>query len=577
LILIAIFVPTAAHGQDLFKNNYAVVIGINKVVGSRLAALSYAENDAHSMAVFLERQRFRVTALYGSAAGKYAIIGAMTDLARRVTQDDRVLVFFAGHGYTEEFGGRRYGYLVPADGADDSAKYVSMEELRELSEKMGGARHQLFIIDACYGGLFGTRAGASGLDPVVPNYLKEVTRRPARQAITAGDGSQQVLDSGPDGHSLFTSALLEGLERGFADRRFDGYIVLPDLVAYLVRRATNAFQTPISFDLPGHGFGEFVFASPNKPEVSAQTSAATGPVRLRGSDETPSSSAPTGGDKQGAPPTVRDSPHTERAPSDPDVRANPQLGRVASPAGPASPPPSTTRGRMTDSDIALLEGTWFATYYSTAINETESLELSFDSQKEGLYLWGPTWNGNGQSTFQRTGRSISFQNGGVPFFEGELALDGESMQGQLKSNGRVMTVRFVRGKFYNGCLGYTSIGSHRDAGRKFPLNCVYAVLDDSHSNLLIIEDDLRPKSGNRGPYQIVGQLQCGTYKVSESSTSAKDPSDARIYSAYYLDITSPRLSFKIYGTGAITDHSAPKTAAQQLRNACKSNSSPLAF
>jgi uncharacterized caspase-like protein len=69
-------------------------------------------------------------------------------------------IFFAGHGYTERFAGQDYGYIIPYDAAEYSNTYISMEELQTLSRKMGQAKHQLFIMDACYGGLLGVRSGA---------------------------------------------------------------------------------------------------------------------------------------------------------------------------------------------------------------------------------------------------------------------------------------------------------------------------------------------------------------------------------------------------------------------------------
>jgi formylglycine-generating enzyme required for sulfatase activity len=106
----------------------------------------------------------------------------------------------------------------------------------------------------------GTKAG--GVDPNTPNYLKEITRRKARQIITAGGKDQIVLDGGPYGHSVFTGSILEAIKEGLADFNGDGYITYAELVSYLVPAATNPYQTPAPAYLPGHGSGEFVFRSP---------------------------------------------------------------------------------------------------------------------------------------------------------------------------------------------------------------------------------------------------------------------------------------------------------------------------
>ncbi len=245
------------HGQS-----YALVIGIDKFSSAKWPKLSYAKKDAEGVADFLRSQGFKVFSLYNERATKTAIIAMLQNiLAPLLKENDRVLVFFAGHGFTETLGGEERGYIVPYDGGDYSATYVSMEELRDQSSKMGNAKHQLFIFDSCYGGLFGTR-GARPLETNIPNYIGEAAKRPARQFITAGGANQQVLDGGSRGHSFFTQYLLEALRDGLGDVNNDGYITFTELAGYLLPRASNSYQTPASGSLPGHGLGEFIFISP---------------------------------------------------------------------------------------------------------------------------------------------------------------------------------------------------------------------------------------------------------------------------------------------------------------------------
>ena len=261
-------VPPSGH-------SYGLTIGIDAYPVARWRRLTYARKDAEGMARYLRGQGFEeVTTLLDEQATKTAIIHKMqNDLAPRLEANDRVLVFFAGHGHTERLDERDWGYLVPYDGGDNSATYISMEELQTLSEKMGRARHQLFILDACYGGLLAMRSG--GIDPATPNYIREINRRPARQILTAGGRDQQVLDAGPDGHSVFTGYLLECLESGLADANGDGFITFAELVSYVVPRASNRYQTPAASTLPGHGLGEFVFRVTGSPRMDAGAGAGT--------------------------------------------------------------------------------------------------------------------------------------------------------------------------------------------------------------------------------------------------------------------------------------------------------------
>jgi uncharacterized caspase-like protein len=122
----------SAEGQ-YFKNSYAVVIGVNKAPSSNWPLLTYPEKDAKAVGDLLASQGFKVIRLYGPDAKKFNIVSTLTNLARKLTSDDRVLVYFAGHGDTEMFGGQSYGYIVPYDGGKDPAAYISMEEIKELS------------------------------------------------------------------------------------------------------------------------------------------------------------------------------------------------------------------------------------------------------------------------------------------------------------------------------------------------------------------------------------------------------------------------------------------------------------
>jgi hypothetical protein len=226
-----------------------------------LTDLTYARKDAESMAAYLRSEGFEVTSLFDAQATKTTIISKMLNLARLVKKEDRIMIFFSGHGYTERLGGKDYGYIIPYDGYD-SATYLSMEELRAQSEKMGAAKHQLFIMDCCYGGLLGMRNVR--VESNIPNYLEDVTGRVARQILTAGGKDQEVLDSGPDGHSVFTAQLLKALQNGMADLNKDNYITFNELCSFIVPSASNAYQTPATGTLPGHELGEFVFRAPKR-------------------------------------------------------------------------------------------------------------------------------------------------------------------------------------------------------------------------------------------------------------------------------------------------------------------------
>lgn len=279
--LIALLLCTAiAVVAEAESHRYAVVVGINKYSSPRWHTLGYAEADARAVAAILKTQGFQVTELYSLDAKKQNILDALYKAAAGLGQDDSFLFFYAGHGASERVGSDMWGYLVPSDGTN-AASYISNDELQSVSRRMQVARHQLFILDACYAGLMVTRSG--GVDPSIPNYIEEVQARSSREVLAAGGGNQEVVDVGTDGHSVFTSALLRGLA-GDADLNRDGFITFPELQAFVTPLASNAYQTPSGGVLPGHAGGEFVFRSPKGGTAAPGSPVPKGTAR-RGDDD----------------------------------------------------------------------------------------------------------------------------------------------------------------------------------------------------------------------------------------------------------------------------------------------------
>jgi peptidoglycan/xylan/chitin deacetylase (PgdA/CDA1 family)/uncharacterized caspase-like protein len=267
----------AAPGEPskLYHNSWAVIIGVNDY--QSWPKLRYAVNDANAIEEKLVNhfgfQRDHITKLLNGDATRQRIVRVLGDElsdSRKVQREDRVFFFFAGHGATRTLeDGRQIGFIVPVD-ADRENYYstaISMTTLREAADLIP-AKHVYFVMDSCYSGLAMTRAaGGFSKDR---SYLEEVTRRTARQILTAGGAEQQVADDGPDGHSVFTWALLQGLD-GQADLDGNGVITASELGAYISPIVSSfAKQTPTVGNLVGSEGGEFIFELQPQP-LSAES------------------------------------------------------------------------------------------------------------------------------------------------------------------------------------------------------------------------------------------------------------------------------------------------------------------
>jgi hypothetical protein len=277
--------PRGAAAQDT-GTGYALIVGIDDYGAMGLSRLRNAESDARAMERYFVAQRYHVKALIGRAAvSKRAVRDAVAEMAPRVTERDRFVFFFAGHGKSQHQEGVDVAYLVVPGGRDarDPAALISTGDVAEYARALGRARHQLFIFDSCYAGLMGTFHTRGPDDR--PRYdsevflLRDLSARRVRQYLSAGGENQEVLDNGPGNLSWFTYFLLKGLEPGVVTRRSSGLITFSELAAYVQAMSANPKHTPAFGSLGGHGGGEYLLYStaqgtpalPRLPTITEQT------------------------------------------------------------------------------------------------------------------------------------------------------------------------------------------------------------------------------------------------------------------------------------------------------------------
>ena len=249
-----------------YADSWAITIGIDDY--AKWPKLQYAVKDAGAVRqALIEKFGFapeRVISLANGAATRNGILAAFHDKLGHggMKKNDRVLVFFAGHGATRKLSsGRDLGYLIPADSDPNqiATDAIPMTEIQNIAESLS-AKHVLFVMDACYSGLGLTRGAGSG------SFARENAKRIGRQMLTAGGADQLVADGGPNGHSIFTWTFLQALA-GKADLNGDRLITATELAAYIAPAVANVSrQTPAFGSLPGSEGGEFVFELPGENE-----------------------------------------------------------------------------------------------------------------------------------------------------------------------------------------------------------------------------------------------------------------------------------------------------------------------
>ena len=249
--------------EDIYDNSWAVIIGIDKY--QNVPNLDYAGRDAeHVKSLLIDKFNFpenNLRILVNDEATLMNMKNTLSEVSLSAGENDRVLIFFAGHGQTMELpDGGEMGYLMPVDGNLDNlyASSIPMDDIKKLA-LMSKAKHMLFLIDACYGGL--AASGTRGLSPVSKNYINKIVAEKSRQIITAGGKDEQVIEKSEWGHSAFTMNLLRALDKGTADVNDDGFITADELGLFLKEKVTEDSdfqQTPQSRRFTSQE-GEFVF------------------------------------------------------------------------------------------------------------------------------------------------------------------------------------------------------------------------------------------------------------------------------------------------------------------------------
>jgi len=265
------------QGEPVYRESWAAIIGIDDY--QAWPKLNYAANDAHAIQdLLIKKYNFKpdhVFGLFDKDATRENILSLLGDKLANpdmVKREDRVFVFYAGHGATRHLAsGRDLGYVIPVDAglANYEGSAISMSNFQDIAEAIP-AKHLLFVMDSCYSGLALTRGGSAPAG--LQNYLQEISKREARQMFTAGGADQQVADTGPNGHSVFTWTLLQALD-GRADLNGDGVVTATELAAYITPAVSAlSHQTPAFGNLPGSEGGDFLFELNHETEFLNENS-----------------------------------------------------------------------------------------------------------------------------------------------------------------------------------------------------------------------------------------------------------------------------------------------------------------
>lgn len=251
--------PTASGANLGAGSYYALVIGDDAF--KFWPSIDNAVADARAVEEELRTHYgFKTTLL--TNATREQILAAFNDLREKLTPNDNLLVYYAGHGQLVKQIDR--GYWIPVDAQlNADTEWILNEQITDYLQIIP-ARHIIVIADSCYAGVL-TRSSVevpkSGLDPNLRlDVLRELSAKRVRTVMTSG-GVQPVLDTGAGNHSVFADALLKVLRDNDeileGNRLFDAVSpIVSSQSAKLGYRQTPTYRAIV---FAGHEGGDFLF------------------------------------------------------------------------------------------------------------------------------------------------------------------------------------------------------------------------------------------------------------------------------------------------------------------------------
>jgi WD40 repeat protein len=234
---------------------YALIIGISEYQDRSIPSLDdFPTNDAKTLAELLISDYIfnpeNVSILKNPT--RRDILVAMDNLSKSITEEDNLLIFYAGHGYYERE--NDIGYWLPSDAEQNfTANWIYNNNLVDLIKKIR-SRHTLLISDACFSGSIFRGRDATFMQDASKAYLNLYALK-SRKAMTSGN-----LKTVPN-KSMFFEYLTKNL-RFNADK----YMSSRELFGKLARDVgNNTDNVPQWGDIYGIGDegGDFIFIKRN--------------------------------------------------------------------------------------------------------------------------------------------------------------------------------------------------------------------------------------------------------------------------------------------------------------------------
>lgn len=219
-----------AERTDLLAPRSALIISASRYTDSRLSDLPAAARDVEELAALLgdpQTGGFHVTVLRDPSL--QTLTRALQQFLVSRRPEETALVYLSGHGLLSPEG----RLIFAASDTEPDLMAATGLDLRLLTDflKECLAQRQTVILDCSHSGKFADIVATtmSGLPGAAGEHC-------SRLVVTASRAEESALEEG------FTTALLEGLRSGAADRGGDGLVSVWEAYAYVKERLLRSGQ-----------------------------------------------------------------------------------------------------------------------------------------------------------------------------------------------------------------------------------------------------------------------------------------------------------------------------------------------
>jgi uncharacterized caspase-like protein len=226
---------------------FSFAAGVSRYKDAAIS-LEYADRDAASIDAFFASEeggalpKERRTLLVNDHATRSSILSSLTQISRRASSDDLVVLYLALHGLPDE-GGELYFLAYDTDPRQLIGTGLPQRDV-EYALMNSPAKRIVMLLDACHAGAAGLASMKSRRGIVLAEtnrlLLRLADSKPGVAVLTAASATEASNEGAQwgGGHGVFTHFLLKGLQGG-ADADRDGVVTVRELFDFVYGRVSD--------------------------------------------------------------------------------------------------------------------------------------------------------------------------------------------------------------------------------------------------------------------------------------------------------------------------------------------------